>query len=214
MPRLIVALAVLAVLCVSGVQARAQSGGPSLDDETIQDALGLLGGISLGGLNNVSGVSAPSIAIGSGATSNANSLSGFVSSLFNPNSSLVDFTSTQANTGSLGSLFESLFGSLASAVPSGTSGSTSGSTPSLSQLFSQQNLNLAPSFSSSIQNILAPLASGTSGQDWAGLQTSVQNNLSALQPVTALQGSASSVNTTTNNGFTLSISGFSFNFAD
>jgi len=209
MPRLIVALAVLAVLCVSGVQARAQSGGPSLDDETIQDALGLLGG-----LNNVSGVSAPSIAIGSGASSTSSSLSGFVSSLFNPGSSLVDLTSTQANTGSLGSLFESLFGSLASAVPSGTSGSTSGSTPSLSQLFSQQNLNLAPSFSSSIQNILAPLASGTSGQDWAGLQTSVQNNLSALQPVTALQGSASSMNTTTNNGFTLSISGFSFNFAD
>lgn len=214
MPRLIVALAVLATLCVSGVQARAQSGGLSLDDETIQNALGLLGGISLGGLTNVSGVSAPSIAIGSGATSNASSLSGFVSSLFNPGSSLVDLTSTQANTGSLGSLFESLFGTLASAAPSGTSGSTSGSTPSLSQLFSQQNLNLAPSFSSSIQNILSPLASGASGQDWAGLQTSVQNNLSALQPVTALQGSASSVNTTTNNGFTLSISGFSFNFGD
>lgn len=211
MPRLIVVLAVLAVLCVPGVQAaHAQSGGLSLNDESIQDALGLLGGISLGGLNNVSGVSAPSIAIGSGAASNTSSLSGFVSSLFNPGSSLLNLTSAQANTGSLGSLFESLFGTLASAVPSGTSGST----PSLSQLFSQQNLNLAPSFSSSIQNILAPLASGASGQDWAGLQTSVQNNLSALQPVTALQGSASSVNTTTNNGFTLSISGFSFNFAD
>jgi len=211
MPRLIVVLAVLAVLCVPGVQAvHAQSGGLSLNDESIQDALGLLGGISLGGLNNASGVSAPSIAIGSGASSTSSSLSGFVSSLFNPGSSLLNLTSTQANAGSLGSLFESLFGTLASAVPSGASGST----PSLSQLFSQQNLNLAPSFSSSIQNILAPLASGSSGQDWAGLQTSVQNNLSALQPVTALQGSASSLNTTTNNGFTLSISGFSFNFGD
>jgi len=210
MPRLIVVLAVLAVLCFPDVKARAQTGGLSLNDETIQDALGLLGGISLGGLNNASGVSAPSIAIGSGASSTSSSLSGFVSSLFNPASSLLNLTSTQANAGSLGSLFESLFGSLGSAVPSGASGSA----PSLSQLFSQQNLNLAPSFSSSIQNILAPLASGTSGQDWAGLQTSVQNNLSALQPVTALQGSASSVNTTTNNGFTLSISGFSFNFGD
>lgn len=214
MPRLIVVLAVLAVLCFSGVQARAQSGSLSLNDESIQDALGLLGGISLGGLNNVSGVSSPSIAIGSGASSTSSSLSGFVSSLFTPASSTLDLSSIQTNMGSLGSLFESLFGSLASAVPSGASGNTSGSTPSLSQLFSQQNLNLAPSFSSSIQNILAPLASGSSGQDWAGLQTSVQNNLSALQPVTALQGSASSVNTTTNNGFTLSISGFSFNFGD
>jgi len=210
MPRLIVVLAVLAMLCFSGAQVSAQSGSLSLSDESIQDALGLLGGLSLGGLNNVSGVSAPSIAIGSGASSTSSSLSGFVSSLFNPGSSLLNLTSAQANTGSLGSLFESLFGTLASAVPSGTSGST----PSLSQLFSQQNLNLAPSFSSSIQNILAPLASGASGQDWAGLQTSVQNNLSALQPVTALQGSASSMNTTTNNGFTLSISGFSFNFGN
>lgn len=210
MPRLIVVLALLATLCVSGVQARAQSDSLSLDDESIQNALGLIGGISLGGLNNASGVSAPSIAIGSGATSNASSLSGFVSSLFNPTSSTLDLSSTLANTGSLGSLFESLFGTLASAAPGGTSGST----PSLSQLLSQQNLNLAPSFSSSIQNILSPIASGATGQDWAGLQTSVQNNLSALQPVTALQGSASSVNTTTNNGFTLSISGFSFNFGD
>lgn len=201
MSRLLVFLTLLLTLSLASVEVHAQSDASSDGSDPLQSLFGLVGGSPQGGLSNVSGVSAPSIAIGSGATSTANSLSGFVSSLFNPAASTLDLSGLSSGQGSLAGLFESLFGELPGSLPSGAS--------SLSQGVTLQSLNLAQSFSSSVQNILAPM---TSGQDGAGLQTSTQNNLSATQPITALQGAASSLNTTTNNGLTLSLSGFNFNF--
>lgn len=201
MSRLFIFLTLLISLFLTNIEAHAQSDALSDEIDPLQSLFGLIGGSPQGGLNNVSGVSAPSIAIGSGATSNANSLSGFVSSLFNPTSSTLDLGGLSSGQNSLAGLFESLFGALPGSLPSGAS--------SLSQGVTLQSLNMAQSFSSSVQNILAPM---TSGQDGAGLQTSTQNNLSATQPITALQGAASSLNTTTNNGMTLSLSGFNFNF--
>jgi hypothetical protein len=201
MSRLLVFMTLLLTLSLTNIQAHAQSDALSDGIDPLQSLFGLIGGSPQGGLNNVSGVSAPSIAIGSGATSNANSLSGFLSSLFNPTSSTLNLSGLSSGQKSLAGLFESLFGALPGSLPSGAS--------SLSQGVTLQSLNMAQSFSSSVQNILAPM---TSGQDGAGLQTSTQNNLSATQPITALQGVASSLNTTTNNGLTLSLSGFNFNF--
>jgi hypothetical protein len=201
MSRLLPLFIILAVVLLAGGECRAQTEDQSSTDgdNALQSALDLFGSIPLSSLNNVSGVSAPSIAIGSGATSTASSLSGLVSPLFSPSSSVLDLTAGASGQTSLGSWATTTGG--------------------LSQAFSSQSLNLAQSFSSSVQNILAPMMSGASGasgtsglEGFGGLQTSTQNNLSATQPVTALQGSASSVNTTTNNGFTLSLSGFSFNF--
>lgn len=201
MSRLLVFLTLLLTLSLASVEVHAQSDASSDGSDPLQSLFGLVGGSPQGGLSNVSGVSAPSIAIGSGATSTVNSLSGFVSSLFNPAASTLDLSGLSSGQGSLAGLFESLFGALPGSLPSGAS--------SLSQGVTLQSLNLAQSFSSSVQNILAPM---TSGQDGAGLQASTQNNLSATQPITALQGAASSLNTTTNNGLTLSLSGFNFNF--
>ncbi|MFZ5428119.1 MAG: hypothetical protein ACOZEN_14220 [Thermodesulfobacteriota bacterium] len=214
MSRLLLSAALSASLLFASIAALAQTDDGSSGTASpgagdfFQQGMGLLGGLPFGNMFNTSGVSAPSINVGSGSSSTGASIPGAITSLFNSLPGTFDLTPAGTGASSTQNLFSSLFGALPSVSP-GASDALSG-LGSTSQTLSLQALNMAQSFSSSLQNIFAPQTS-TDGSG-ASNQTNTQNNLTSLMPVSALQGSASSANTTSNNGVVLSIGAVNFNF--
>ncbi len=216
MSRILLSAVMFASLLLAGVSAHAQAdddsatpadSSASSTDNPFLVGMGLLGNMPFGNMFNTSGVSAPSITIGSGSSSTGDSMPGAITSLFSSLPSSLDLTPAATDTSSTQSLFSLLFGGLPST--SGTSDSSTG-LGSTSQSLSMQALNMAQSFSSSLQNIFAPQTSGDGSG--ASNQTNSQFNLTSLMPVSALQGSAASANTNSNNGAVFSVGAMNFNF--